>query len=302
LSKAIAPVLPPGSFPDQVLRGISQLLFLSNPVSGAAILGNLSWISPTTAAALLAGSSLSIFWARLLPGIPQDTIDSGLIAFNGCLVGMALPVFTVQDKFLPVTMVLGTLGSVALFSYGSRLTDPFGVPILSLPFVICVVTAMCFVEPAFPIVAPPLPTSITFPGVEEFVTRVASATPLTFTQLFFNQNWIGSFGMWTVAALTDYRTAISGAGGAAIGIAGGLLMGFDISSGLWGFNSALSAMCVYPTFGKTFPLAMLAATISTLTYPLALNFFGSFGFPALSFTFCVGTVIALKLSDLFAKN
>lgn len=172
-------------------------------------------------------------------------------------------------------------------------------PVISLPFII-VADALLLASRASPSVTavqfslPPSVQLTMITDVVPFLTSVASTVPLTFSQLFFTCNLYGGAAILAAGALADKRTIFSGACGAAIGTTIGFLLGFDVSNGMWGFNSALTAMALYPTFGMPLAGALASAGITALVQPLALIFFGSCGLPALSFSFCLSTIALLR--------
>lgn len=142
---------------------------------------------------------------------------------------------------------------------------------------------------------PPAVKLTMFSEVLPFLTSIATTVPLTFSQLFFTFNLWAGLVIIAAGAYGDKRTIFSGVCGAAIGSSIGYFLGFDVSNGLWGFNSALTAMALYPTFGMPLWGALASAGVTALLQPLALNIFGFLGLPSLSFSFCLSTVLLLRL-------
>lgn len=240
----------------------------------------------------------------------SDFLYPGLYAFNSILVVACLNAFVTPLPAVVGLSVLGSLGTVVLFDKGSQyvylcqhfLTPrKFSWPVVSIPFLIVADAALLAVR-AIPSASAiqfsmPPPISLTmFSDFVPFVTSIATTIPLTFSQLFFTFNFWGGVAIILSAIIGDKRTILSGACGAAIGSTVGFFLGFDVSDGLWGFNSALTAMALYPTFGIPFWGALGFAGVTALLQPLAMAIFGFFGLPALSFSFCVTTITALRFS------
>lgn len=268
------------------------MVFLENAASGCAILGAITAASPTYGAILFSGSFLSILFGRLLKTNPAD-VQSGLICFNGILVGFSLATFIGIDWTLPPAIIAATFAAVVLYDKGSKLATPTNLPILSLPFIAVTYVALSLKTSVIPFTASELPTGLHIVDPVTMVYNTLCTVPLTLTQCFFTQSLPAGIAILVTSLLTNYKVALSGASGAAIGLFIGMALGFDVSNGIWGFNSALTAMCLYPTFGKPWWSAPLGAAMAALTYPLALTFFGSYGLPALSVTFVGSTILCL---------
>ena len=83
-------------FVDWTLRGISQVVFQNNPLSGLIILLGILFNSWIYAVICLSGVMASTLTALLLKA-DRALIRDGLYGFNGCLVALALVAFTGAD-------------------------------------------------------------------------------------------------------------------------------------------------------------------------------------------------------------
>jgi len=80
-------------FVDWIFRGIGQVVFQNNPISGAVILAGIfynSWIYGTVC---LVGTIISTLTALLFRA-DKGMIKDGLFGFNGALIAIALIAYT----------------------------------------------------------------------------------------------------------------------------------------------------------------------------------------------------------------
>jgi urea transporter len=83
-------------FVDFCLRGVGQVCFMNNPVTGLAILVAMvvaePWLGFAGALGLVASNL-----AAILIGMDRGAIRAGLFGFNGVLVGAGLSLFLQPD-------------------------------------------------------------------------------------------------------------------------------------------------------------------------------------------------------------
>ncbi len=131
------------AFGSHVLRGIGQVVFQNNPVSGAIILGALFFNSWIYGAICLLGAVVSTLTARLLDA-DKGLIADGLFGFNGALVGLALVAFTSANfrtgavPSLPmfVYILFAAAMTSVVFSAIGALLQPHKVAALTAPYVL----------------------------------------------------------------------------------------------------------------------------------------------------------------------
>jgi len=277
------------------------MLFIENTFTGIGILAAVTAFSPYGGLAILSGSALAQFWANVL-NLDKGLTRSGLYAFNSVLVVAALNVFVLQPAAVIPLSIIGSLASVVLFDRGAKI---FSFPLISIPFIIVMDSLLLAARSlSIPTVSFSMPPPINLLPFNDFVTSLSTippTVPLTFSQLFFSFSPFIGAGIIAAAAIGDRKTIFSGVCGAAIGSSIGMLLGFDVSNGLWGFNSALTAMGLYPTFGLPFLGAMAGAGVTALVQPLAMQMFGFFGLPSLSFSFCLTCLMVLRLYQRATK-
>src|SRR4249920_561286 len=103
-------------FVDFNLRGIGQVMFQNNPLTGLAFLLAIGWGSyaggvPQVAIGGLLGVVVATLTAQWLH-VDEAGLASGLYGYNAYLVGLALPTFLVASPLLWVYIVLGGAVSV----------------------------------------------------------------------------------------------------------------------------------------------------------------------------------------------
>ena len=84
---------PTLGFIDWVLRGIGQVVFQNNPISGAVVLAAIfynSWIYGTVCLLGTIVGTATAIWLKADKGMIKD----GLFGFNGALMGIALVAYT----------------------------------------------------------------------------------------------------------------------------------------------------------------------------------------------------------------
>ena len=126
--------LKPLQFVDWNLRGVSQVMFVNNPLSGLIIAAAMLVAAPVTGSLALVACVVANGVA-LLANLSRSSLKSGLFGYNAVLVGCALALCTVDVEYKFVLAVVGALLSV-LFSLtiGSLTIATFNVAPLTVPF------------------------------------------------------------------------------------------------------------------------------------------------------------------------
>lgn len=126
--------LKPLQFVDWNLRGVSQVMFVNNPLSGLIIAVAMLIAAPVTGSLALVACVVAN-GAALLANLSRSSLKSGLFGYNAVLVGCALALCTVHVEYQFVLAVVGALLSV-LFSLtvGSLTITTFNVAPLTVPF------------------------------------------------------------------------------------------------------------------------------------------------------------------------
>jgi urea transporter len=130
----------PLRFVDIILRGIGQVMFQDNPVSGLFFFVAIGWGSyaanvPQVALGGLLGivvATITAWWLR----VDRAALGAGLYGFNAYLVGIALPTFLTSSALLWLYIVLGAMVSVVATLAATNLMKTWGVSALTAPFIL----------------------------------------------------------------------------------------------------------------------------------------------------------------------
>src|SRR5262245_46989529 len=118
-------------FVDVNLRGVGQVMFQNNPLSGALFLAAIAWgsyeagVLHVTLAGLIAVvvSTLTAHWLH----VDEASLRSGLYGYNGILVGLALATFLAPGALLWAYVVLGAAVSVVVMLGTANAIKPWGL-------------------------------------------------------------------------------------------------------------------------------------------------------------------------------
>ncbi len=286
-----------------LLRGLGQVIFINNPVSGFVLLLALVLQAPAMAALAALGITAAHLFARRL-GCEEPALRNGIYGFNGALVGCAVAAFAQLGGAAALlawglVVVAGAgLTTLLVEILGRRLLGRLGLPPLTLPF--CLVswlalgTARLAGHPAFPLQDPaPLLQA------EGPLQALLLALPRGFGQVFLCPGLATGALVLLAVALASPLAALLGLIGAAGGALTGLLLqgGSDaVGMGLWSYNGVLTAIAVGGTFyaptRRSVLLALVAAALSAAITPLLAGWFPP-ALPVLTLPFIVATLATL---------
>ena len=279
-----------------ILRGVGQVFFCCNAVTGAIFLLAL-FIGGVTAGAAAAVGVISSTAAAYLLGFSEDDIDAGLYGFNGTLVGPCLFLFLEHSPQLWLYVVLASILSSIVLAALMRILQPYNVPASTSPFVL---TCWMFLLAVYafdsfsrgPVLPPPgipsvvtgvgmLPADIWFTALTKGVAEVMFADSVIVGILFL-----------TGIAIVSLRGALMAVGGTIVGVVVPLLLGANqgmIEMGLYSFNPVLTMMAVGWVFlkptGRSAMLAVLAGILTVVCQAGLANFLTPIGLPTLTFPF-----------------
>lgn len=159
---------------DWVLRGVGQVVFQSNWLTGIFILVAIGVNSIPYLVAAILGTLVST-GAALLFKVDRGLIDGGLLGFNGCLAGIGINFYLSKDFIhgewpdlqLYGLIVLTAAFSTILLSALSSLLGSRSVPTLTAPFVFATwlmlfsVHAFTGFDSAGTLLAPSVPRQLT---------------------------------------------------------------------------------------------------------------------------------------------
>ena len=124
------------TFFEGLLKGVSQVFFQENMVTGALFLIGLLIGSRRCFTMAIVGSIMGIACAWLL-GASEPAIRSGAFGFNSVLTAIALgSIFLKPNKTAFIYAILGTALTPVAFAALSGAFEPIGMPAMTLPFVV----------------------------------------------------------------------------------------------------------------------------------------------------------------------
>ncbi len=305
---------PVADFVDYCLRGVGQVVFMNNPVTGLLILVGMFIASTWLGTAAIIGLVVSTLVGILL-GMDRALIRAGLFGFNGILVGAGLSLFLAPewDWVVIVWIVLVSGFSSILMATLATLFATWNVPPFTLPFnfatLIFLVAALQLANGQLgPLVNPDAVGAV---GAEiETTLRAtetggdvgnlegwANAVMRGISQLFFANSLVAGSLIIVGIAVASRIAAGFALVGSAVGMLTGLALGADgvaIYNGLWGFNSFDACLAIggvfYVLTYRSAALAVACAVATAVLFGAIAAFLVPWGLPALTLPFCFGTL------------
>jgi len=266
---------PTLGFVDWVLRGIGQVVFQNNPISGAVILAAIfynSWIYGTVCLLGAIIGTLTALWLRADRGMIKD----GLFGFNGALIPIALVAYTSQNfatgnmpnVHLWIYIVLcAAFTSVMVPAFGALL-GPHKVPGLTMPFVLATwfflgaLLQFTTIDVSTAL-KPTSPSDFTGPRPDYTLDTWYLGITNGIAEIFFQDNWLSGIIILIGIAINTRIGAAMALMGSALAVGVAVFYGAHdeaIRDGLFGYNAALTAMAL----GGLFYVLNLAGFIYTV--------------------------------------
>lgn len=309
---------PTLGFVDWVLRGIGQVVFQDNPISGAVILGGIfynSWIYGT---ACLFGTIISTLTALLFKA-DKGMIKAGLFGFNGALIAIALVAYTspnfttgnIPNGYLVLYIILcAAFTSLILPAFGALL-GPHKVPGLTMPFVL----ATWFVLGALlhfstidvsNALKPTSPSDFTGPRPDYTWITWFHGITMGIAEIFFQDNWVTGVIILIGIAINTRIGALMALMGSTLAVGAAMLYGAHdeaIRDGLFGYNAALTAMALGGFFLVLnipgFIYTVIGVLVTVRVWPSLGIFLEPSGMPVLTSAFVFVTWLMLLAKNGF---
>ncbi|XP_010190107.1 PREDICTED: urea transporter 2, partial [Mesitornis unicolor] len=293
-------------FIDWVLRGISQVMFVNNPLSGLMVVGGFLVQNPWWTLTGCLGTVVSTLTALIL-GQDRSAIAAGLYGYNGVLVGLLMAIFSAKGDYhwwllLPVALVSMTC-PVFTSALGSVFCK-WDLPVFTFPFNLALTLYLAATGPHnlfFPttVIQPATATSnITWTDAE--VPMLLQSIPVGVGQVYGCDNpWTG--GIFLIALfISSPLICLHAAIGSAVGMLAALSLATPfnkIYSGLWGYNSSLSCIAIggmfYAFTWQTHLLAIACALFSAYLGATVTNMLSVFGVSSGTWSFCLSALTFL---------
>jgi len=306
-------------FINATLRGIGQVIFANNPVSGLLIVLAMTIQSSWLGLLALLGTVAATGTAMLLNQIPlgspeanRGMIQNGIFGLNGTLVGAATAFFGAFGNgswnvvWLAAVMVLSALSALAMQTVGVWFASRFRVAPLGIPFTIVMMTFFVLIAIApqslFDLGSPPAP----FPEGAIDGSRLLQSLPVSMAQTYFSSNLTSVVLVILAIAICTPIGAFVGLLGCAMYLLAGLVLQAkpdEIYLGLWGYNAVLTAIAIGGTFYTptrfSIALAALGAFLASVLRWVFVPWFSAVGLPILAVPFVIvtiGTFLVLQRS------
>ncbi|XP_056124665.1 urea transporter 2 [Rhinichthys klamathensis goyatoka] len=290
------------------LRGISRVILLNNPLSGALILAALLLESPWQAMLGMLGLLASTLTAIML-GQDWEEVSSGLHGFNGMLVALLMGVFSSAGDWywwLLLPVCLGGATTTFLSSSLAPVLERWDLPVSVFPFNTVIVLYLACTGtsnpyfPNYPAQPPGAPESTNHTQLH--VPQLLQGVVLGVGQIFACDTLGPSLLILGAVFLFSPILAVHALLGSVISTVAGMYMSVQYSflySGLSGFNGALGCMVVGAFFlfsWRTHLLSIASALLSAYTDIALSNLLGVMGLPASSWAATLTGTLMLLLT------
>jgi len=271
-----------------ILRGIGQVMFQNNALSGLLILAGISYNSCLLGLAVILGTLISTATAQLLR-YPAGEIKDGIYGFNGALVGVAIWFFFGFSIVTTIALIAGAVFSSILMYGMKKLVPPFTAPFVFITWLL--ILFLLFVL-KLPLVAPSL--------LEDYSLDLFTALAKGFSQVWFQDNAVTGIFFLVALAVNSRTSALYALYGSALGSLIAILLAEPVSminTGLFGYNAILCGIALGDRKLSSFLWATLAIALSVI-----LNIgIGSLGFITLTSAFVFATWLVISLQRLSPK-
>ena len=311
---------PALEFVDSCLRGVGQVCFMNNPVTGLAILVAMfvaeAWLGFAGVLGLVVSTGTAI-----VIGMDRGAIRAGLFGFNGVLVGAGLSLFLAPDwdVLVIILIVVGAFFSTILHAaLANVFIGAWAVPPFTLAFnfitLIFLIGALNFANGRVSGLIVPADAQVTKGEVGTALRSAADAATANniegvlnaifrgISQLFFANSVVAGIIIIVGIAVCSRIAAVFALVGSTVGMLTGLALGANgvaIYNGLWGFNSFDAALAVGGVFFvltvRSGMLAVACAVLAALLFGAIASLFTPWGLPALTLPFVFATLAFVLL-------
>ncbi|KFO98040.1 Urea transporter 2, partial [Calypte anna] len=296
-------------FTDWVLRGISQVMFVNNPLSGLIVVAGFLVQNPWLTLTGCLGTVVSTLTALIL-GQDRSAIASGLHGYNGVLVGLLMAVFSAKGDYywwLLLPVALASMVCPVLSSALGSVFSKWDLPVFTLPFNMALTLYLAASGPHnlfFPTTAVQPATAtpnITWADAE--MPMLLQSIPAGVGQIYgCDDPWAG--GIFLIALfISSPLICLHAAIGSAVGMLAALSLAAPFSkiySGLWGYNSSLCCAAIggifYAFTWQTHLLAVACALFSAYLGAALTYMFSVFGVPSGTWSFCLSALTFLLIT------
>ncbi|NXJ70592.1 UT2 protein, partial [Rostratula benghalensis] len=296
-------------FIDWVLRGISQVMFVNNPLSGLIVVAGFLVQNPWWTLTGCLGTVVSTLTALILSQ-DRSAIAAGMYGYNGVLVGLLMAIFSAKGDYhwwLLLPIVLMSMTCPVFSSALSSVFCKWDLPVFTLPFNLALTLYLAASGPHnlfFPTtVIQPATAAPNITWTDAEMPMLLQSIPVGVGQVYGCDNpWTG--GIFLIALfVSSPLICLHAAIGSAVGMLAALSLATPFSaiySGLWGYNSSLSCIAIggmfYAFTWQTHLLAIACALFSAYLGAAVTNMLSVLGLPSGTWSFCLSALIFLLIT------
>jgi urea transporter len=264
-------------FVDLNLRGIGQVMFQNNPLSGLLFFVAIGWGSYAAGAPQIAIAGLVCVLAATLTAqwlhVDQVDLRAGLFGYNAYLVGLALGTFLAPGTLLWVYVLLGGAVSVPATMAIANMFKTWGVAALTAPFVLVAWLLLLAVFAFSGIdgstlgyggkVTPIDPAAVNPLQLGDFLQGILKSI----SQVFLKGNVLSALLLLAGLAVNSIAAAVFAFAGALVAVVTAHLLGAEselITGGLMGFSPVLTAIALGTVFYKPSARVVVYALVGTV--------------------------------------
>lgn len=283
-----------------VVRGMGQVMFQDATLAGMLFLVGIGWGAVAMGSpAMFAGAVIGAIVSTAVGQWLYHDGEDGTEGFNGVLVGCALPLFLSAEWWMWGLLVGGAAFTPWLRHRLNRWPGRIGVPSLTLPFVL---TTWCLL----------LLSRLIYAGAEPLISSVTELSGATIaagwlkgvSEVFLIDSWVTGVLFVAALAVGSRKAAIWVLAGSAVGMLTAWMRGGDVTAiadGLYGFNSALTALALGTVFRRfstdTVCIALTGAILTVFIQDIFAYLLSPLSLPVLTAPFCVTTMIMVSASS-----
>jgi urea transporter len=305
MSKNVSPSSSKGAFSLLIsasLKGISQVIFIENVVSGIIILIAISISSWYLGLMALLSSFIGTLIAKV-GGANEGSLNSGLYGYNSVLTGMALTLFLTGSTKWIIALVGAAITAIfaaAMVHFMKNST----IPILTFPFIVFTwfMLLVSYRLEAFQLSTDLVPQSLAqwelqIEGKIDWMEGIFSGIG----QIYFLDNILSGILLFIAVFWAGWKFGLYAILGNAVALLTAYGLGGEhslILEGLYGYNSILACLAVAAVFNpddhRFAPISGIVA--ACLTVPLAASistWLLPYGLPALTMPFVLSTWLFL---------
>lgn len=287
-------------FSGSILRGVGQVFFQNNPITGLLFLIGIAINSWEMALYALIGTIISTLAAMFFK-VSEDLLKDGLFGFNGTLVGLGIAVFIKNGTLCIIYIIIGAILSTILMAVLLNYLGKWDVPALTAPFVFTtwiLLLGVYYFSNVNPTLALGKATFPTFQS-EVFVFSVQDLLEGIFkgiAQVDFQANLITGIIFVIAIAINSKISAVFAVIGSLIGLLTAAALGgaTDLAAlGIYSFNAVLTGIALGGTFfiinRYSIIYALFGMVITVIIQGAMASILSTVGLPFLTFPFILTT-------------